>query len=361
VGGARGGVHTTKAPLLNTLGSQIIRQIVLPLLEKEINEGKNFAQLRQVYSGVILANWYKRALKQALVNQVYANSKKVNGIDIADKSSKEKIYNQYLQAYKKGVYNYIKEDVGILFSGESMPRKYFSGGCKIGAAMISKVVTAQEITPVQIKTVTGAKHPVVVPFLVVNAKSTAPAARAAVGSRAQKSDAATLSLEERRLKNARLANQQRVSGVSVDNEEGFSQKYPSIANDQRGIQSELEGHLTEEHQELLQGMPSGIMYRTQEAAEKANRMIQLIEEGKYDHIVIITDQDPVLAKAHLQSATKTSEWNNFLKKKGKPQIHFIDSNDPVAIQRLGVLQAGKYLALELFLLGHLVIKKFKNL
>ena len=37
------------------------------------------------------------------------------------------IYQQYLRAYKKGVFNFIKEDVDS-YSNETIPRKYFSGG-----------------------------------------------------------------------------------------------------------------------------------------------------------------------------------------------------------------------------------------
>ena len=44
----------------NQLGSQIVREIVIPELTKEVNEGKNFAQLRQVYNSLILATWYKK-------------------------------------------------------------------------------------------------------------------------------------------------------------------------------------------------------------------------------------------------------------------------------------------------------------
>ena len=33
----------------HTIGSQVVREIILPQLEKEVNEGKNFAQLRQVF------------------------------------------------------------------------------------------------------------------------------------------------------------------------------------------------------------------------------------------------------------------------------------------------------------------------
>ena len=38
----------------------------------------------------------------------------------------EEIYQQYLKAYKKGVFNYIREDATP--DGQIIPRKYFSGG-----------------------------------------------------------------------------------------------------------------------------------------------------------------------------------------------------------------------------------------
>lgn len=106
--------------------SQIIRDVILPEIEREVNTGKNFAPLRQIFNSIVLASWYKQNLKQALLNQVYTNKSKINGVDTDDKAVKEKIYEQYLQAYKKGVFNYIKEnsaDKGVI-----EPRKYFSGG-----------------------------------------------------------------------------------------------------------------------------------------------------------------------------------------------------------------------------------------
>jgi phosphoenolpyruvate synthase/pyruvate phosphate dikinase len=110
----------------NALGSQIVREIVLPEIEKEVNTGKNFAALRQIFNSLVLATWYKNNLKEALLTQVYANKSTVKGVNLADPSVKEQIYQQYLQAYKKGVFNYIKEDTQA--DGQSMPRKYFSGG-----------------------------------------------------------------------------------------------------------------------------------------------------------------------------------------------------------------------------------------
>jgi len=134
------------------LGSQITREIIIPELTTEVNEGKNFAQLRQVYNSLILATWYKKKIKDSILEQVYADQNKVKGLSFPKynaTSSKynvsspnvlvgdpEHIYQQYLQAFKKGVYNYIKEDQDPI-TQQLVPRKYFSGG--IEATNLSKV------------------------------------------------------------------------------------------------------------------------------------------------------------------------------------------------------------------------------
>jgi len=176
----------------HSIASQIVKQIILPQLEKEVNTGKNFVNLRQIFNSIILSSWYKKNLKEALLNQVYANKSKVKGIersgvkrpyggDIASSSQSviashsstvipasaygeispirriggkagiqknrspiktfgdgiddiNVIYEQYLKAYKKGVFNYIKEDINTA-NGETIPRKYFSGGMDPGMAV----------------------------------------------------------------------------------------------------------------------------------------------------------------------------------------------------------------------------------
>jgi len=117
----------------SSIGANIVREIVLPEIEKEVNTGKNFAALHQIFNSLILANWYKKNLKEALLNQVYADKSTVKGVNLADPSVKEQIYQQYIKAYKKGVFNYIKEDAQP--DGQSVPRKYFSGGFEADLAM----------------------------------------------------------------------------------------------------------------------------------------------------------------------------------------------------------------------------------
>jgi hypothetical protein len=102
----------------SALGSQIIREIVIPELTREINQGKNFAQLRQVYQSLILAFWYKRKIKDSILSLVYQDKNKVAGLTVIstqeDIKDTELIYQQYLKAFKKGVFNYIKEEEDVI-------------------------------------------------------------------------------------------------------------------------------------------------------------------------------------------------------------------------------------------------------
>lgn len=75
--------------------------MILPQLIKEVNEGKTFAQTRQVYQSVILATWYKKALKDSLLNKIYADKSKIEGIKFDDKDIKQKVYDQYVEAFKR--------------------------------------------------------------------------------------------------------------------------------------------------------------------------------------------------------------------------------------------------------------------
>jgi len=131
---------TRSCSQLGLLGANVVKQIILPEIEKEVNFGRNFANLRQILNSLILANWYKNNLKQALLNQVYTDQGKIKGIDLNDPTVKQQIYEQYIKAYKKGVFNYIKEDVTA--QGGVISRKYFSGGFDEAMAVKNPKLTA---------------------------------------------------------------------------------------------------------------------------------------------------------------------------------------------------------------------------
>ncbi|MBF0123208.1 MAG: class I SAM-dependent methyltransferase [Candidatus Omnitrophica bacterium] len=126
----------TAAPESQELAKQVLREIVIPVLEKEVNEGENFAILRQIYHAMVLATWFKRNLKESLLGRLYMDQNKVKGIDLAEKGAKEEIWRQYVEAFKKGAFNYIKEEADQI-TGDVIPRKYFSGGFKEDSSKVN--------------------------------------------------------------------------------------------------------------------------------------------------------------------------------------------------------------------------------
>ncbi|HCI44233.1 MAG TPA: hypothetical protein DE315_01690, partial [Candidatus Omnitrophica bacterium] len=125
-----GTVGQDQAQAVSAVSADVVREVLLPEIEKEVNEGKNFANLRQIYNASILATWYKLNLKDSLLGQVYVDKNKVSGVDVADKSDKLKIYEQYVDAFKKGAYELVKKDYDPA-TQQIITRKYFSGGVSI--------------------------------------------------------------------------------------------------------------------------------------------------------------------------------------------------------------------------------------
>lgn len=166
------------------LASKIMKEVIVPIIEEEVNYGKNFAKLRQIYYSLILATWFKQKLRKTIfvetsnqsteargqmtentrdegekqeksinnnsrkfaknklagisvLNNLYIDKKKIKGVDSNDPKIKEKIYNQYLEAYKKGVYDYIRQDFEANL-GKQITRRYYSGGVD-GAALVNVV------------------------------------------------------------------------------------------------------------------------------------------------------------------------------------------------------------------------------
>ncbi|MBZ0166513.1 MAG: hypothetical protein K8I00_06870, partial [Candidatus Omnitrophica bacterium] len=109
------------------VASEMVREVLIPEIEREVNEGENFTALRQIYQSMILASWFKDNLKETLLGKVYMNQVKTRGIETDDEEINQRIYQRYLEAFEAGVYNYIKEEMDP-DTQEMIPRKYFSGG-----------------------------------------------------------------------------------------------------------------------------------------------------------------------------------------------------------------------------------------
>ena len=137
-----GNVKEDDLQKISSTSSEVLKEIILPEIEKEVNEGKNFATLRQIYNSVILAKWYKENLKKSFLGQAFVDKKATKGVDVEDKKIIQKIYNQYVEAFKKGTFDYIKKDYDTV-TQEIIPRKYFSGGAFLNPEVDRASLSAQ--------------------------------------------------------------------------------------------------------------------------------------------------------------------------------------------------------------------------
>ncbi|MCP4651829.1 MAG: hypothetical protein GY858_00365 [Candidatus Omnitrophica bacterium] len=111
---------------IDQITSQIFNETILPKINQEVNHGENFATLRQIYHALVLAVWFRKKFKDSFYKD-YIDQGKISGIGLEDKGAKEKIYNLYVEAYKKGVYNYVRRDYDPA-TNKKLNRRYYSGG-----------------------------------------------------------------------------------------------------------------------------------------------------------------------------------------------------------------------------------------
>ncbi len=124
--------------MLNQISGRMVRAIILPEIEKEINQGKEFSPLRQIFHSLILATWYKQALRQSLLTREYADQNKIKGIDLDDQNMSERIYDRYLASIKNGLYEHIRKEYDPK-AKKVIYRKFLSGGIAADKTHIQNV------------------------------------------------------------------------------------------------------------------------------------------------------------------------------------------------------------------------------
>ncbi|MFA5156063.1 MAG: hypothetical protein WC532_01565 [Candidatus Omnitrophota bacterium] len=123
----------SRAKELNEYSSELIRELILPELTKEVNNAKRYSQLRQVYYSLILARWFKaRFYGKGGLYASYINKANLEGLTSNQSWSKDTYFKAYQSSFKDGEYN-LQATVNTI-SGPSI-RSYFSGGMEFGPNM----------------------------------------------------------------------------------------------------------------------------------------------------------------------------------------------------------------------------------
>ncbi len=130
---------------LNEYSSQLIRELIIPKLTKEVNTAKRYAPLRQVYYSLILSQWFKTSF-QGLSSQGAASyrvdSRNLAGLTSKVPWSKDTYFQAYQASFKQGEYN-LKEPHQTPF-GQTI-RSYMSGGIGFGSNGMARVIETGRI------------------------------------------------------------------------------------------------------------------------------------------------------------------------------------------------------------------------
>lgn len=129
---------------LNAKIKEILKKELLPIMEKEVNEGKNFAALRQMYYALILAVKFKEKLFKHYIYRYYIDSNKTKPINLVDINIKDKVYAAYLTSFKQSVYNNLVKEYDK-YSRRKILKHYYSGG--FSGVEGSKIITTTNQPP----------------------------------------------------------------------------------------------------------------------------------------------------------------------------------------------------------------------
>jgi hypothetical protein len=138
----------TKA--LNEYSSQLIRELIIPKLTKEVNTSKKYAALRQVFYSLVLSRWFKARFRKSeglspketppfYISLI--DSHNLNGLTSKQPWSKTTYFKEYQKSFNQGEYN-IKEQV-YTPTGQVI-RSYFSGGFAAQEIPIKGMAGARE-------------------------------------------------------------------------------------------------------------------------------------------------------------------------------------------------------------------------
>ncbi|GEM_PF-3441574 len=138
---------------LNEYSSQLIRELIIPQLTKEVNNSKKYSDLRQVFYSLVMARWFKLHFKGAQGKYAQMIDKgKMTGLASTQSWSKDTYFQQYKESFDKGEYNV--KAVASTVSGQVI-RTYVSGGVALQSVNPTGALSAGVVQIEQVARVAG--------------------------------------------------------------------------------------------------------------------------------------------------------------------------------------------------------------
>ncbi|MFH1198911.1 MAG: hypothetical protein V1650_01960 [Candidatus Omnitrophota bacterium] len=111
---------------LNKYSTELIKELILPKITQEVNSSKRYANFRQVFYSLVLAQWFKKNFSgQKGKYASMIDQHDLNGLISTGDWSKDTYFKEYQASFKNGEYK-LNETVSTL-QGRVI-RSYFSGG-----------------------------------------------------------------------------------------------------------------------------------------------------------------------------------------------------------------------------------------
>jgi len=115
---------------LQDFAADLMEELILPCLNKRVNEAYAYADLREVYNALVLAKWYKQKL-----NPLNDPLLKVMDFNILQDTetdysySPAEVYQDYIRSFREGEYSFAGSNtITGPFYAVASTRHYFSGG-----------------------------------------------------------------------------------------------------------------------------------------------------------------------------------------------------------------------------------------
>lgn len=128
-----------KVKELNEYSSDLVRQLIIPKLTKEVNSSRRYGRLRQVYYSLVLAQWFKSRNKESMG----IDQKDMTGFTSNTPWSRAAYFDAYKKSFSEGEYR--KEETINSQYGVTV-RQYFSGGIQVAGGS-STVISASSTEP----------------------------------------------------------------------------------------------------------------------------------------------------------------------------------------------------------------------
>jgi len=123
-------VTDEKQRVLQEYASALMHDLIVPALDKKVNESPAYEQLRQAYRAVILARWYRQRSGDSGQELMRHMGRPVSaGLSGSVPYTCDQIYREYMASLQQGDYNFSENTSGRLQAYmELITHRYFSGG-----------------------------------------------------------------------------------------------------------------------------------------------------------------------------------------------------------------------------------------